>query len=824
MWLSARLTLIRQSRQPVFLASPDAYGTSRLISRLGDDRPLIWLELEKSDVEETVSIGSKLSNAVQKALGSRLFPRGLPYAAALDLLRANLELLGPLTFAVSRADVAPEVSRAFLDLNRHGSQVVLAGPVTPDELRRHFASGASLDLLVLDQDALRLTEEEALAATPEGTGVECVLRCLETSGGAYELFLAELRERLGPPIDPVPSPTGPRLAEGAELAIDPEVLLDVLVKKGDWIRAAEVAVSCVPEHALEVLQEAGHVYHERGLHRRLWRLLERLPEEMKRQPSMLYRRLSTALRIGETTALRRDVEAYLARHEAPDLRALYADVYLDVDGRRREVRRAYAAEATPFTAYQYGRSLAGAAEGASALREAVRLAERAGRPYEVARNAGTLTARLIDAGAYQEAAYWGAWALEYFDRHELSDAQRRLYILNNWAYARILIGETVGLETLLKDSELLLNQAFPALRTLFRSTLGNYFVAAARPAEALVYYRPNWEQVERQMLGSHGLNMVQALLHLQPMELDAAKEISRRAYILTRDEAWDYHMPALLAQGMALAHTDPEEAIAHLQNVLQREPATLPSPYAVQATLYLAHAKLRLGKHEEARHLIETQPALKGLSATGFRLLAGPANHFAEVLRWCLGEAAPLELNFLGRTSVVYKGEALSVSAQQCDILALLAYHKEGVSPERLLAFLTGDRQSHNALYAALSKLRQKVPISAPPYKLLTAFRADFLEALELLQKGQVRRALELYCGTLLPNSASPEVEELRSLTEESFRQAALNTRDPETLLVLARALEDDFELWEAALRALPKGDPRFPIVRAQATQVFKKL
>ena len=824
MWFSSRLMLIQQSHRPIFLASPDTYGTSRLISQLGDDHPLIWLELESDDVEEPVSIGSKLSNAVQKALGSRLFPGGLPYAAALDLLRANLELLSPLTFAVSRANLAPEVSRAFLDLNQHGSQVVLAGSVTAEEVRRHFNSDAPIDFLILDQDALRLTEEEALATAPEGTGAECVLRCLEASGGAYEVFLAELHEHLGLPISPIPSPTGSRLPEGAELAIDPEVLLDVLVKKGDWIRAAEVAVSHVPKYTLDVLVEAGHVYHERGLHKRLWRLLKRLPEEMKQQPSMLYRRLSTALRIGEASALRRDVENHLEHHEAPDLRALYADVYLDVDGLRHEVKRAYAAEATPFTAYQYGRSLADAAEGASVLREAVRLAERVGRPYDVARNAGTLAARLIDAGAYQEAAQWGAWALEYFDRHELSDAQRRLYILNDWAYARILIGETVGLETLLKDGELLLNQAFPALRTLFRSTLGDYFVAAARPAEALAYYRPNWEQAERQMLGSHGLNMVQALLHLQPMELDFAREIARRAYFLTRDEAWDYHVPALLAQGMVKAHAEPEEAVVHLQDVLQREPTTLPAPYAAQATFYLAHAKLRLGVHEEAKHLIEIQPALKGLSATGFRLLSGPANHSAEVLRWCHGEDVPLELNFLGQSRVVYQGEALSVSAQQCDILALLAFHKEGVSPERLLAFLTGDRRNHNALYAALSKLRQKVPISTPPYKLLTAFRADFMEAFELLQKRRVRQALELYRGPLLPNSTSPEVEELRGLIEESFRQAALDARDPETLLVLARTLKDDFELWEATLRALPKGDPRSSIAKAQATQVFKKL
>lgn len=822
MWISTRLALLRQHAGPVLLAASATYGTARLIASLSDGAPLVWFELECNDAEEPSGIGSKLSDAVQKALGSRLFPRGLPYTAALDLLRANLELLGPLNFAISQMDANLEVSRALFELNRHGSRVVLAGAVTVDEARRHFTSDTSIDLLVLGKDVLQLTEAEALAAAPEGTDADKVLHYLETSGGAYEVFLARLHEHLGLPINPVPSPTGFRFPEGAEPAINPEVLLDVLVKKGDLVRAAEVAVSHVPERALNVLLEAGHVYHEKGLHRRLWRLLERLPEEMKRHPGVIFWRLSAAFRLGQAAALRSEVEVYLAHQEAPDLRALYAGVFLEVEEGRRETVRAYTAEVTPFTAYQYGRSLADATEGAVMLREAVRLAERAGRPYEVARNAGTLTARLIDAGAYQEAAQWGEWALAYFDRHDLSDAQRRLYILNDWSYARILIGETVGLEILLKDSELLLKQAFPPLRMLFRSTLGDYLVAAERPAEALVYYRPNWEHAERWMLGARGLSMVQALLHLQPMELDAAREIADRAYFLTRDEAWDYHAPALLARGMVYTHSEPAEAVAYLEDVLHRNPTTLPAPYAAQATLYLAHAKLALGKREEAKHLIEAQSKLEGLSTTGLRLLSGQAASFNEIKRWCLRDEVPLELRFLGHSSVNYQGGPLAVSSQQCDILAVLAYHEEGVSTQRLLTYLAGDRRNHNALYTALSKLRQKVPISTAPYKLLTAFRADFIEALKLLQARKVRQAIELYQGSLLPNSESPEVEELRNVIEESFRQAALEAEEPEVLIELARTLKDDLELWEAALRTLSKNDPRLPIVKAQANRLLK--
>lgn len=818
MWLSSRLMRIHSHPGPVLLLGPDALGSPHLIAAQADDAPLVWLELEAADVDDPFSVGVKLSDAVKRALGSRLFPAALPYPTALDFLAANAELLSPLVFAVSGADRDLDVARACLKLHRPGVRVLLAGAFTEGAAEQLRASTTPA-LLALGERDLALTEDEAVGLAAGRLEPGEVGRLLVASGGAYETFAASLHQRLGLPVTAVPSPTGLRVPAGFELPFDPGALLDVLVAKGDWVRAAEVAVTSVPERAAGVLAAAGHVFHERGLHKRLWRLLERLSRGVKDLTGMLFWRLSAAVRLGREGELKDEVEAHLGRFEAPELRALYAGVFLRPD----EARRAAEAQATPLTLYQHGHFLADPAEGARVLRDAVRLAERAGRPYEVARNAGALTARLIDAGAYREAAVWGGWALEHFDRHEVGDTQRRLYLLNNWAYARILLGDTVGLEALLRDGEAYLGQAFPGLLRLFRSTLGNYFVATERPAEALTYYRRNWEAAERWSLGVHGLPMVQALLSLDPPELRAAKEVAERAFYITKDEAWNYHYPARLARGLVLANERPEEAAPFLLAFLE-EPGALAAPHAAQATLHLARTHLSAGQPEEAKRLVEALPNRKDLSLPGLRLLSGPTRLFGQIDRWCLGTEAPLELRLLGRAEVTYQGNLLSLAPQQLDLLALLAYHSSGVTVERLLIYLAGDRTNHAALYAAVSKLRQQIPISPSPYALAVPVEADFLEVLSLLKQGQVRAALGRYRGPLLPDSEAPEVCALREMIDEAYRRAALASSDPEVLLDLARSLGSDFEVWEAAIRAMARNDPRRPLAEAQAALAFNTL
>lgn len=595
------------------------------------------------------------------------------------------------------------------------------------------------------------------------------------------------------------------------------------MRTGAWRKAAEVAVELVPGRSTEVVLEAAQSFHERGLHELLWRLLAKLPESEPANETVLFWRLSAAARLGRVAEVGPMIERYLESHEAPELRALYAGVCPgDNDARRREIERAYLAQETPFTAYQQGRALANPAEGAELLKKAVRLAESDGRQHEVTRNAAALTARLIDAGQYADAARWGEWALTHFDRLELSDAQQRLYVLNNWAYARLLIGESIGLEERLKEAEQDLAGAFPGLRAQFRSTLGDYLLATERPLEALEFYRVNYDEAERKMKGIRGLSLVRALLEAGPSEAEKALAVAYEAFTLTAIDPWDYHRPAVLTLGIALALTDPGQAAEKLTRLVEEDPRSLPAPQNVQMKLYLAYCQLIQGDEGRARSTVEScREILRELSLTGLRLLTGPAREFRELWSWCLRDISPvLELRFMGVREVLAGGKEVPLGPQPSALLALLVNHPEGLTPGRLLSLLNAEGNNRPALYSALSKLRKLAPISNPPYRLEVEVAADFAEAMHLLTAGRLRSALELYRGPLLEDSEAPGISEMRSAIDETFRQAVLAGDDAEAAYTLAQRAHDDLELWEQALSTLGNNDPRALVARARVAEL----
>jgi hypothetical protein len=285
----------------------------------------------------------------------------------------------------------------------------------------------------------------------------------------------------------------------------------VLVKQKRYIEALELACSRLPTRVPEVLKEAGHSYHEQGLHKRLFYLLEELPKAIKSREVVLYWRVQAAFRLGREHEFRQEVEHHLKNYEAPDLRAFYAGVLAPFNEALSQAERAYLARKNAYTAFQYARLTNDSKLGLERSKEAVAIAERSGRPYEVIRNAGNLVAVNIIEGNFQEAVSWGQWVLGEFDRLKVKDSQRRLRILNDWIFARILRGELAGLETLLLEHEAQLASAYPTLAYLFRSTLGDYYLAIGQANKALQYYRYNHEHASRSQLGETTLNLVRAL-------------------------------------------------------------------------------------------------------------------------------------------------------------------------------------------------------------------------------------------------------------------------------------------------------------------------
>jgi tetratricopeptide (TPR) repeat protein len=731
------------------------------------------------------------------------------------LFERYLPALSPITVAVSGISNGEDLAVRLFALSRPGCRVILSDDRVTEEMQRELERVAKPAVLVLDDAALRLTFVEAKVVAARSVSDGELLRLLEESEHAFETFLVLLgraRGRAGQPAGPDGVPVDSR-----------ELEIDALLEAGEWREAAELAVREAPHRAAAVLREVAPLFHENGLHQAFWRLLECVRNGSGEDEAIQFWRLSAAVRLERAEEVRVAVERHLDDHEAPNLRALHAGVFLEPAEAREEVERAYRAERTPFTAYQHGRGLSAANEGAVVLREAVWLAERYGRAYEVSRNASALTARLIDAGEYLEAAYWGEWALEHFDRLDLGDAQQRLYILNNLAYARLLTGESVGLEALLRDAERDLAGSFPGLRAQFRSTLGDYFLALERTEEALEYYRANYDQAPRKMKGIRGLSLVRALLERGPGEFEHARAVAEEVNALNGIDAWDYRRSAVLALGMVLATCDPDSAGKHLLRVLNHEAETLPAPQRAQATLYLACSRLASGEASEARSIVTgCAVGLASLSDTGLRLLAGPEARFREIWNWCRGGAPALELRFLGRRDVLVDGEPVPLGLQQCALLALLAHYAEGLAPMRLLTYLKPEG-GNAALHTAVSKLRKVVPITSSPYRLEVGFRADFIEALRLLREGRLRQALELYRGPLLEDSDAPGIAELRSFVDESFRQATLGSRDPEASLTLAQRAVDDLELWEHAHETLTKNDPRALMARARVTQLRRE-
>ncbi len=180
-----------------------------------------------------------------------------------------------------------------------------------------------------------------------------------------------------------------------------------------------------------------------------------------------------------------------------------------------------------------------------------------------------------------------------------------------------------------------------------------------------------------------------------------------------------------------------------------------------------------------------------------------------------------LDLTFLGDTQYAIGPDAQRLTIRNAECLTVIATSRQGLNLERLSIALYGDHGSIGTTKARVSRLRSTIPLTSRPYQIAVPFRADFLDLMEHLAQGQVRQALSLYRGPLLPDSEAPAVVELREHIDESLRQAVLASGDHEAMLELAKRTDDqDLELLEAAARHMPQNDPQSPLLRARIRQI----
>ena len=795
MWLD-RLEARVSAPAHVVLRGGARYGVPYLFEHLARRGRLAWVYLEAPDAGDPVAQGNALAAAVNRALGSLFLPQALPFSYHVRALGAHLPTLGPLRIAVTHAELAPGLADALLGLP------------PPCQVLLSAAGGLELKSTpqtVLPQELL-MSLIEARAAAP---GLEeSLLHTLWTvTEGAYLDFLVGLSRLKGEQAPAVPSPWGSRRALGDGLAADPDVLLDALVGENRWIEALDLACARLPWRVAGVVAEAGPVYQERGLYERLYLLLASLNDRYLDSACVLEWLLVAAGTIGRDDAARELVEAYLEAHpQSTSLRARYVTIIRDPLAQREEARRLAEEHPDPLTLFQWGRLHPDPEAGVAVLRQGVALAEEGSRAYDAVRNAGALAARLSHTGAFGEARHWGEWALRRFDASGLEDGQRRLRILNDLAFVRLVTGQSAGLADELWEVQGQLEAVLPDLAILFRQTLSELELVEGHPDVALNLARAIVWGAPRRELGKYIVTLVRVLQELgRP---DEAAHEAGLALDLSKDGS--FATASRLALGMTQALRGEPGAAELLAPVMAspREPA---ERRVAAALYYLLATGVRFEALEPTvRRLFED------VSGSGLRLLSGPERTFLPVWGQVLAKDMPLRIRALGRREVFWRGERLELTPVLFEILAVLAFFPEGLSLEELHAHVSrGETMRLNTLRVTLSRLRKLVPITNGHYRIETAYAFDALETERLLEGGRLRELLTLYEGPLLLESDVPLIDERRAFLEEGLRRATLLSQDPEVLLTVAKRGED-LELWEAAAALLgARRDPRLALAQA---------
>jgi tetratricopeptide (TPR) repeat protein len=684
------------------------------------------------------------------------------------------------------------------------------------ELPREVTPGESA--LVIGPEQLALTWSEALDITDRRIPEHAARRLWRMSRGALEPFLIDFHRKLRLPPPLRPSPHGFHSVP-TEAATATSVLLDAMLHRGCWPEALEFAHRGAPHRLPEVLARGWEQLWARGAQERVYLALADAPPEIAGSPDVLYWRMLAALDIGREGEVLPQAEAALAKGDFPDLEALCAEARLragDIEESVTRAERCATRAPSPTTLYVYGRAVGvRGPDGLVALEGALRMAEAAGGRYWMGQVAVALAARLTCVGRYRASRHWSEWGLAQHGGEQPRNEPQRLRLLNEWAFARLLIGDTAGLDSTLRPEVRYLDEVGRARSEVLRGTLADVLLSEGRVGEAIDLYREIWAHRPRRHLGASANLYVNALLHAG--DAPEALRVAEKAVELTKGLPPLYRRRALLAHGMAVWAVDPARAVPVLRGAMEALTEALLAPRLAQAGLFLASALLALRDEAGARQAIQAaKSGVDELGQTGLAYLAGPDDLFAPVLAFCRPPQAPLELRFLGRTEVRLRGQRISIRPRLADFLAVLALHPQGLTGEQLAAAIYGDRGSPEVCKTEISRLRQIIPLTSRPYRLAVDVWADFIEVERLLGAGRLADALAFYRGPLLPASEAPDIEQIRTRLEVAIRRAALAEQSSEPLWRLAEQLEDDLEVWEAVLEYLPPTDHRRPLAEAR--------
>lgn len=805
LWLDRVTALVEAAPSRLVLIGGADWGLEYVLEVLGRKQKLAWLAGTPSQQDDPVAQGNLLADALNRASGSRIFAHGLSAAYQLETLERYAADIGPLMVAVTDSAPVAQLVALLLERELPGLRVIADLPAAPD-LQLPGAElhpGAILEML----------PEEALNQAPPDLDPDAVLAALQAADGRMPAFMTWLHGQLGLPPPTRPGPAGELLAAEDSRPVSPDALVSGLIRARRHTEALEVAVRSQPARVEEVLRNAGPDFQQKGLLPRLHVLLSALDEPWSLRERTLEWRLVSGISANDYRHLLPLIDGHLARNPAPALRARRAALMSPERG-FEEARRALAFERTPLTLWQAGRMSSEFDSAITLLHESVRLAEDSGSGYEIVRNMGSLAQVYFHAGRYHDAMHWSRLALDELDRAEINDGRRRARIMNVLTYTSVLLGHLLGVRHLLDENLERLRGDHSDLMAATRHISAALELALGNPDAALETLDSGREYMSRRARARLAYSSVRVLLNTGDDHL--ALDIASEARSLGTGEDPLLSNMADLAKGMVLAVAGDQQA------------GTLLDPLITSANLSIedrltAYLYLRLLPGTRQKPPDDLAGPLAELAPSGLRALSGPENVFAPVWQSLLGTPGELQITALGNDPVVRLHDTeIRLTKRLWEVLLVLALNPGGLTDEQLLYRLVGDSDAYglNALRTHVSRLRALIPVSDKPYRLEVTYSLDLQTLREALGRGDVRQALQLASGPLLPASSSPGVEELRQSVAEELRQAVLLAGDPEAAFELADRRRDDLELWEYAAGLLPATDGRRAIARASVERL----
>lgn len=241
----------------------------------------------------------------------------------------------------------------------------------------------------------------------------------------------------------------------------------------------------------------------------------------------------------------------------------------------------------------------------------------------------------------------------------------------------------------------------------------------------------------------------------------------------------------------------------------------------------LAHRLLDIGEVDAAVSLINQMqllmPTLEEIQTPADAIPFTPTFSLSRLRlearrNWPGVYAGGFNVRFLGGFTLIANGKTLHLSPRLQEILLLILLFP-GITPERIAAELYEDGQIR-PVKANVSKLRKLIPVSTCPYTLRVGMFTDVQEVRRALTAGEIRRAVELYRGPLLPTSVAPGVVRERHVLDESIKRAVLESGNAELILALTDTHEEDLEIWEAAQQTVERDDPRSLVIDVEVERI----